>query len=262
MKSNHSNTPANTTLHLTSRPHPLRRLAAFCLFSLGLFSVLASAQSGQAQVEETAATTSTATIRGQYAATVATSNTITMTRTPITVGTTTVYWDITTTLTPTFSSAGALTGFTSVVTKAVPSPVLLVANFKPGTYIGPASLDSGQDAIVVSGPSAGAGGTLWSIRPATGGNYIGAPTPSNGSFWVGTLSTNPDISAARFKAAGITTAGNWSFGMLGDGSRYQWFQGDLIGAQQVGNTIVIADFTLGGVDQSTPEASYTYTLVP
>jgi hypothetical protein len=134
------------------------------------------------------------------------------------------------------------------------SPVLTVAAFKPGIYVGPANVDGGKMGFTLAGPQPGAGVTVWSISTAP--NYDQYTTPGNASFYVGPLSSN--IEYARLKKVGITNT-NLSYGAMGSGyAQYGWCKNDLLGFSQVANTITVENFTGCGNDQATPVDQYIY----
>jgi hypothetical protein len=120
---------------------PRKTRYQFWTLALSVATLMFSASVGHAQIDDElsqeATAAATATILGQYASNVAAANIITLTRTPVTVGTATTYWDITIKLTPTLNTSGVVTGFTTATT-AAHSPNLLVGKFKAGLYMGPA----------------------------------------------------------------------------------------------------------------------------
>jgi hypothetical protein len=238
-------------------------LALSALFGLGVCASAHAQASGSPREPEAASTGSTATtptILLQYADVVSADSTIYLTRTPVTTTTgsttTTAYYDVTIQVTidpetgkPTVA-AGAVT--------AVPSPSLLVSAIKTGTYT---AIASGENpyGIVITGPGVDAGGSTYTVNPPAGNYNLGPAYKS--AFWAGPLANNPLISPARFEKAGITTAQGWSFGVNGPGGG-SWEQNDLIGFKQVGDTVLIGEFTNNnGTDQNTPVATFSYTFL-
>lgn len=241
-----------------------RIVRGVCIAAVSLGFLLAGS-AAQAQIDDEvsndATAAVTASILGQYSANVAVANTITLTRTPVTVGTTTTYWDITINLTPVLNTSDVVTSFTPSVT-AVHSPSLTVGAFKAGIYVGPAAIDTGKMGFTLTGPGIASGVTTWTTSSAAG--YDGCSVPNTAEFWVGTLSSNPIY--ARLKKAGITST-DWSYGELGtvacvpgDVDHYNWSTNAIIGLSQVGNTITIASFSSNGTDYSTPVDQFTYTF--
>jgi hypothetical protein len=248
-----------------SLSHPAA-LALGALFALGACASTHAQDSGSPREPEATSSETTATtpaILLQYADVVSAGSTIYLTRTPVTTTagstTTTAYWDVTILVTidpdtgkPTVA-AGAVT--------AVPSPSLLVSAIKTGTYT---ALASGENpyGILVTGPGVEPGGSTYTVNPATGKYNLG---PANSSlFWVGPLTNNPYITPARFEKAGITTAQGWSFGVNGssyDSTNGVWSPNDIVGFKQVGDTVLIGDFTNKGTDQNTPVATFSYTFL-
>ena len=189
----------------------------------------------------------------QYASVVSAGNVITITRAPVTTSTgATVYEDIALELA--VGANGAIT-VVSGYPKWKPSPVLTVAAFKPGIYVGPANVNGGKMGFALAGPQPGAGVTVWSI--ATAPNYDEYTTPGNAVFYVGPLASN--LEYARLKKAGITNT-SLSYGAMGSGAANNgWCKNDLLGFSQSNNTIVVQNFTGCGVDQALPVDRYTYT---
>ncbi len=136
------------------------------------------------------------------------------------------------------------------------SPSLIISNFKAGTYTSPAS-----GPIAVAGPGVGgpAGQAAWTVQ----GTSSSCTAPPAATWYTGSIATNP--LKARLQQAGITQT-QYSYGIVGNGPPIcnYWFQpGNLIGAQQVGNTLTLVSFTWNGSqDYATPQAQITFTLKP
>ncbi len=158
------------------------------------------------------------------------------------------------------SASGALT-VASLVTAPAPTPV--ISSFQAGEYVGPSTINSGENIINVSGPGVATGGiTEWSLAAASGASCN--TYPGTATWYVGNLADSP--LAARVKAAGInTTATTMSFGVASPGACYpslDWYTDTLIGVSQVKNTLTIVSFTYYGTDKSAPLDQITYTLKP
>ena len=109
----------------------------------------------------------------------------------------------------------------------------------------------------MTGPApTGGGAARWTV---TGTCYF-APS----AFYTGAIATIPDAAfRARLAAAGISNKG-YSYGVRGATCNSGAFRDNaIIGAQQVGGTLVFASFTsAAGVDQSTPAQFFVFTLQP
>jgi len=249
----------------TLRTFPISARAVLVLGVLALFGIFVAIsrwtpvthgqerEFNQEREEISPEATVTPAILLQYASIVSAGNTITITRAPVTTSTgATVYEDITLQLG--VAANGAIT-MVSGYPKWNLSPVLTVAAFKPGIYVGPENVDGGKMGFALSGPQPGAGVTVWSI--ATAPNYYAYTTPGNATFYVGPLASN--LEYPRLKKAGITNT-SLSYGFLGSGDANNgWCKGDLLGFSQVANTITVENFTGCGNDQPTPVDQYTYT---
>jgi hypothetical protein len=137
------------------------------------------------------------------------------------------------------------------------SPTPLVSAFMPGTYTGPATINSGQNIVTITGPGITAGGvTMWALSTpmgATSANYPGTAT-----WYTGSTANSPI--AARLAKVGLTSI-FYSYGTVGSGyNPTNWPLNGLIGISQIGNVITIVSFTNQGGDQSQPVDQITYTL--
>lgn len=136
------------------------------------------------------------------------------------------------------------------------SPALVISSFKAGTY----TTTAGTGAIKVTGPGVGgpAGQTAWTLAATT----AGTTNPPSATWYTGPISSNP--LKARLQTAGITQT-QYSYGIVGAGvyNDFWWQPGNLIGVQQVGNTLTLVSFTWNGSqDYPVPQAQITYTLKP
>jgi len=150
------------------------------------------------------------------------------------------------------------TGFPQVI----PAPALLASSFVAGKYVGPSTINSGNNAITVAGPGVTAGGaTEWSLSAPAGASAC--TYPETATWYVGPMAANP--LAARLQAAGITsTAYSYGVGSATCADSDAWYSGSLIGVSQIGNTLTIVSFSYAGVD-TTKGLTYdqiTYTLSP
>lgn len=191
----------------------------------------------------------------QNSAIIGSGNTITATQVPVVLGSgVTVYVNLK--LQFDVDSTGNLT-VSSGYPQVFASPSLLTSSFIAGTYVGPNSINNGENIITISGPAVTAGGaTIWTLTTPSGASS--ATYPATASWYVGPLASSPY--AARLKAAGITSTA-WSYGVLGGPSLDGWFSNGLIGVSQVGNTLTFASFTADfGKDSNLPFDQITYTL--
>ncbi len=213
----------------------------------GIFCALSA---GFAQTP-TPATTAPGTAYLQNATIVGSTNSLSITRLPVTAGGKTYYWDI---LLP-FDVDTAGNVSTGMLT-AEHSPNLISSAFESGTYHTPSTVFSGKGLITVTGPGVWNGVyTEWTIGAASGAN--GCTYPATAVFYVSSLSGNPIY--ARLKKAGISSTA-WSYG-VGTSSCYNTWPGNgIIGVSQVGKTLTIASFSYGSTDYSTPVDTITYSL--
>ena len=140
------------------------------------------------------------------------------------------------------------------------APTLLTSGFKAGTYVGPSSIAGGKALITVSGPGVTDGGaTMWSLSTAAGASS--STYPISATWYAGPIASNPN--AARLSKAGVTSAA-YSYGTVGGSTGYcTWSNNALIGASQIGNTLTLVSFSVGGCsDTNVPSDTITYTLVP
>ena len=196
----------------------------------------------------------------QFATLTGTGNTITGVIVPVVTSTgALVYQNVT--LQFNVSATGVLS-LASI--QAVPTPISPISSFEAGRYVGPSTIDSGENIVNVNGPGVTSGGvTEWSLAAASGASNC--TYPGTATWYVGPLADSP--LAARVKAAGInTTSTSMSFGVASRGSclySYWWDTGTLIGVSQVGNSLTIVSFTWdGSQDYSTPQDTITYTYTP
>lgn len=125
-----------------------------------------------------------------------------------------------------------------------------IDNFVAGTY-----QDTVGNKYLLSGPSVvGDGRTSWALSTTevtVGGNFTN-------SWITGSASGHPSI-GNRAIAAGLLSG--FAYGVQGTNSnnsldiRGGWTTGGLIGAQQVGDTLVLSRFHGGPNDRSTPSAT-------
>lgn len=192
----------------------------------------------------------------QYATLTGTTNTINATMVPVVVGSNTTYKDIT--IPVTVSANGTLTLGTPTV---VNSPVIQIANFKAGTYVGPSNIFGGKASVTVSGPGVAAGGaTEWSLAAAPGAD--GCTYPASATWYVGSPTSTSNPLYARLKKAGITSTA-YSYGVEGNGGcgpANYWDAGSLLGLSQSGKAITIYTFSQFSTnDYNSPKDQITYT---
>jgi hypothetical protein len=196
----------------------------------------------------------------QYSTLTGSGNTITATQIPVVTATgVTVYENLT--LMFNVDPSGNLTispGYPQIVQ----APVLMSSGFRAGTYASPSTILGGKGTIVVSGPGVTDGGaTEWTLRAATGADPC--TFPNSATWYVGPIAANNPL-ADRLKTAGITSTA-WSYGIGGSpqcatGHTGNWPSNSIIGASQVGNTLTIVTFYVGGYNN--PLDQITYTLQP
>lgn len=194
----------------------------------------------------------------QYATLTGSGNTINATSIPVVISTgVTVYVNLTMQFNA--DSNGNLTMVTGYP-QQIAAPVVVTAGFKAGNYVGPATVNSGNNLITVAGPGVTAGGaTEWSLSASSGATTCSYP--STATWYVGPLSTNP--LASRLQSAGLTSTA-WSYGVGAEtacGNAF-WGTNSLLGFSQVGNTITIVSFTRNASDSAVPVDQITYTLKP
>jgi hypothetical protein len=229
-----------------SSRHGVRSLG---LLALGICSVLALPSAAQAQDTEATAPAAPV-ILPQYSSITSTDGTIQVSRLPVTYNGKTYYVDLTLALKAEVSTKGVVTIASTATT--VPSPPLIVDNFKAGTYVGPSTVLGGKAIIVVSGPSPlPNGGTAWTLASAPDSN--GDTYPDTAVWYVESIANNP--LASRIDAAKITSP-DYAYGV---GSGGLWCNDALLGFSQVGNTLSISDFS-NCYDFETPVDTITYTL--
>jgi hypothetical protein len=194
----------------------------------------------------------------QYATVTGTSNVINVTMLPVVSSSGAItYKNLT--LQFNVSSSGAIT-VASGSPKVVAAPVPQAANFLAGTYVGPSTVNGGENLITVSSPGGTAGGaTEWSLAAPTGANSC--TYPDSATWYVGPIASNP--LASRLAKANITSTA-YRYGILGSQPCVQsdyWAAGNILGFSQTGNKLTIVSFSYGGTeDYSTPQAQITYTL--
>lgn len=180
-------------------------------------------------------------------------NSITITRVPVSAGGKTYYRDIT--IPFLVASDG------SVIAQPldeVTSVVFIDSALEAGTYAGPATVLSGQAKIALAGPSVFENSyTEWTVSSISGA--AGCTYPASGAFYVvPALSDNPIYS--RLQKANITSMA-WFYGTDNNVNCYnQWPPNGIIGVSQVGNTLTIASFSDNVGDHPNPVAQITYTL--
>ncbi len=190
----------------------------------------------------------------QYASITGANDTLQLSRLPVTYNGVIYYADLTLALQFGVSGDGGVTF--NVTPTVVASPALTVNNFKAGTYIGPADVNGDKSIIVVAGPAPlGNGGTGWSLTTTSASSPL--TYPSTAVWYDEPIANNP--LAIRLQNAKITS-NQLSYGEGDSGST--WAPNSLLGFSQVGNTLVISDFSNCCGDQSTPYDTITYTLVP
>lgn len=225
-----------------------------CSPALLAIAALSTALPGSAQSADTAAASSTNNAYFEDAATiVGGTNSLTLTRVPVSAGGKTYYWDIT--IPFLVDSDGAVVVQPIDEVKSV---LFVDSAFEAGSYVGPPTILGGLAKIALAGPGVFNGSyTEWTISTVSGANGCTYPA-SAALFVVPALSDSPIYS--RLKKAGITSNA-WSYGTAAStGCYYTWPSNGIIGVSQVGNTLTIASFTNGGTDQNTPVDQITYTL--
>lgn len=216
---------------------------------LGVVVIGALAAASPAATADEVPAVGPSTVFSEYATIVGIGDTLTLTRLPIrTAAGKTIYKDVTIELS---TDAGGNIGFAVSPPSQSVSPKLVVANIRAGTY------KLGSYVIAVTGPApTGGGAARWTV---TGTCYF-APS----AFYTGAIASIPDAALkTRLGAAGISN-NEYSYGVRGVGCTSGAFRDNaIIGAQQVGNTFVLASFTsAAGVDQSTPAQFFVFTLQP
>lgn len=190
----------------------------------------------------------------QNAATiVGSTNSISITRVPVSAGGKTYYWDVT--IPFLVDSDGSIVVQPAETTK---SAIFIDSAFTAGSYNGPPGTLNGQAKIALAGPAVFNNSyTEWTISTLSGAN--GCTYPESAVIYVvPSLSDSPIYS--RLKKAGITSNA-WSYGIAQSTNCYATWPGDgIIGVSQVGNTLTIASFTYYSTDSSTPVDEIVYTL--
>jgi hypothetical protein len=240
---------------------PLPRLLALAGSSLALAALFPLASPAQELATQASSSpTAPAITLPQYASITSTTNAVQISRLPVNYGGKAYYIDVTLDLTANVESSGTV--LLDVASSSSASPLLTTNNFKAGTYVGPSNVNGGKDIIVVSGPSAlPGGGTGWSLSVASGGST--GTNPYTATWYDEPISANP--LAPRINNDKITS-NQLVYGVGDGGNSYNctWSNNNLLGFSQVGNTLVISDFSsaCGGGEGPTPVDTITYTLVP
>jgi hypothetical protein len=249
MTSKLSNPAYNQNSNRKGKHSPRHNAGGLGLLALGICSVLVIPFAGKAQNTEATAPAAPV-ILPQYSSITSTDGTIQASRLPVTYNGKTYYVDLTLALTAEVSTKGVVT--IAATPTSVPSPILIVDNFKAGTYVGPSTVLGGKAIIVVSGPSPlPNGGTAWTLASAPDSNVD--TYPGMAVWYVESIANNP--LASRIEAAKITSP-DYAYGV---GSGGLWCNDSLLGFSQVGNTLSISEFSDCG-DNETPIDTITYTL--
>jgi hypothetical protein len=144
------------------------------------------------------------------------------------------------------------------------SPIL--SNFVAGNYAGPPTFVKGNFLVTVKGPGVGPGGaTVWSLITSSGADNCTYPPLA--TWYTGPIASNP--LAPRLTKIGLAST-FYSYGVVGAGSNcndagvpFDFPTNGLIGVSQVEGSLTIVSFTTADlVDQATPVAEITYTLLP
>jgi hypothetical protein len=135
-------------------------------------------------------------------------------------------------------------GFSQITSPSINS----ADNFIPGTY-----QDGEGNKYTLTGPSVvGNGRTGWALSTTSQGESFTC------SWITGAASGHPAIGSRSITSE---LPEGFSYGVQGTNGtnssdfRYGWKVGKLIGAQQIGNTLVLSRFHVWPNDQSTPSAS-------
>lgn len=234
-------------------------LGAVAFFAVAVSTALNGVHAQDQEPDEAAALPSSY-AQFQYATITGTNNVLNVTMLPVVTPKGTVYKNLTLQVT-----ANAEGGITVESATIVPAPTVLATSFKAGTYVGPTTINNGQNKITIAGPGVVPGGTtVWSLTSSSDPNVC--TYPASATWYVGSPTSLGNPLYARLKKAGITSTA-YSYGSAGNSSSSTcnpndaWSGGSLIGVSQTGNSITIASFsTLGFADQSSPKDQITYTL--
>ncbi len=243
-------------------PRPILK-SALALGAVAFFAVAVStALNGvhaQDQAEDEAAAAASAYAQFQYATITGSTNVLNVTMLPVVTPTGTIYKNLTLKVNVDANGDVTVAPGSPTVTLA---PTILASAFKAGVYVGPSSVNNGQNKITVTGPGVVPGGTtVWSLVSSS--DPAVCTYPLSGTWYVGPISNNP--LADRLKKAGITSSA-YSWGVAGNPSAscdpgLNWSNGSIIGVSQTGNSITISSFTSDGAfDKSYPVDQITYTL--
>jgi len=238
---------------------PALALGAVAFFAVAVSTALNGVHAQDQEADEAAALPSSY-AQFQYATITGTNNVLNVTMLPVVTPKGTVYKNFTLQV-----SANAEGQITVESATAVPAPTTVVTAFKTGVYLGPSSINKGQNQITISGPGVVPGGTtVWSLTSSSDPNVC--TYPASATWYVGSPTSLGNPLYARLKKAGITSTA-YSYGSAGNLSNSScnpndaWSGGSLIGVSQTGNSITIASFTtLGFADQNSPKDQITYTL--
>jgi hypothetical protein len=239
---------------------PALALGAVTFFAAALSTALNGVYAQDREADEAAALPS-AYAQFQYATITGTNNVLNVTMLPVVTPKGTVYKNLT--LQVTANAEGEISVEPAIV---VPAPQILASSFKAGTYVGPSTINGGQNKITVTGPGVIVGGTtVWSLTASSDPNVC--TYPATATWYVGSPTSPGNPEYARLKKAGITSPA-YSYGTSGTIANSSsscnpndaW-SASLIGVSQTGNSITIASFTtLGAFDQASPKDQITYTL--
>jgi hypothetical protein len=234
-------------------------LGAVAFFALAVSTALNGVHAQDQAQDDAAVAASYAEF--QYATITGSNNVLNVTMLPVITPTGTVYKNLT--LKVNADSNGDITVAPGSPT-IVAAPAILASSFQAGTYVGPATINGGQNKITVTGPGVIPGGTtVWSLRSSSDPNVCTYPASATWYVGVPTSPGNPEY--ARLKKAGITSTA-YSYGTSGTmpdstcNVNDAW-SASLIGVSQTGNSITIVSYTtLGFADQASPKDQITYTL--
>jgi len=234
-------------------------LGAVAFFAVAVSTALNGVHA-QDQAGDEAAALPTSYAQFQYATITGSNDVLNVTMLPVVTPKGTIYKNLT--LQVSSNAEGEITVEPPTV---VPAPTVLANSFKAGTYVGPTTINNGQNKITIAGPGVVPGGTtVWSLTSSSDPNVC--TYPASATWYVGSPTSLGNPLYARLKKAGITSTA-YSYGSAGNPSNSScnpndaWSGGSLIGVSQTGNSITIASFTtLGFADQNSPKDQITYTL--